>query len=227
MRGNRNDRGGAGPIDDVIRVIVADDHAPTRMGVREILEEDGFQIVAEASTAQGAVAAALEHTPDVCLLDLNMPGTGVRAAAEISKALPDAAIVILTVSRSDDDLFDALTAGAMGYLLKDTDPDHLPAALRTVLAGEAALPPALAARLVKEFRSRAKRRTLPQVGGRDVVLTQKEWQVLDGMRDGLSTREIADKMFVGPATVRSHVSAILKKLAVPDRESALRLLDDV
>lgn len=210
----------------MIRVVVADDHTPTRSGVREVLEEDGFQIVAEASTAQGAVAAAVEHKPEVCLLDLNMPGGGIRAAAEISKAVPSAAIVILTVSRSDDDLFEALTAGAMGYLLKDTDPDHLPVALRSVLAGEAALPPTLAARLVKEFRSRAKRRVLPQVRGRDVELTQKEWQVLDGMREGLSTREIADQMFVGPATVRSHVSGILKKLAVPDREAALRLLED-
>ena len=214
-------------MDDVIRVVVADDHAPTRMGVREVLEEGGFRVVAEASTAQAAVAATLEHEPDVCLLDLNMPGSGIRAASEINRAAPDTAIVVLTVSRSDDDLFEALTAGAMGYLLKDTDPDHLPVALRSVLAGEAALPPALAARLVKEFRTRAKRRTLPQVAGRDVELTQKEWQVLDGMRDGMSTREIADTMHVGTATVRSHVSAILKKLAVPDREAALRLLDDL
>ena len=197
------------------------------MGVREVLEDDNFIVVAEASTAAAAVEAALAHEPDLCLLDLHMPGSGIKAAADIHRALPDTAIVILTVSRSDDDLFEALTAGAMGYLLKDTDPDHLPHALRSVLAGDAVLPPALAARLVGEFRSRAKRRRLPQVAGKDVELTQKEWQVLDGMRDGLSTKEIADQMFVGTATVRSHVSAILKKLAVPDRESALRLLDDV
>lgn len=211
----------------MIRVLIADDHAPTRMGVREVLEEDGFEVIAEASTARAAVEAAVEHAPDVCLLDLNMPGGGIAAAAEITRSVPDAAIVILTVSRSDEDLFEALTAGAMGYLLKDIDPDYLPQALRSVLAGEAALPPALAARLVKEFRTRAKRRVLPQVGGRDVELTQKEWQVLDGMREGLSTKEIAEQMFVGPATVRSHVSAILRKLAVPDRESALRLLEDL
>lgn len=211
----------------MIRVLIADDHAPTRAGVREVLEEGGFHVVAEAPTAPAAVAAAVEHAPDVCLLDLNMPGGGIRAASQISKALPDASILILTVSRSDDDLFEALTAGAMGYLLKDTDPDHLPDALRKVLAGEAALPPALAARLVTEFRSRAKRRVLPQVRGRDVELTQKEWQVLDGMRDGLSTKEIADQLFVAPATVRSHVSAILKKLAVQDREAALRLLEEM
>lgn len=211
----------------MIRVLIADDHAPTRLGVREVLEENGFEVVAEAATAQAAVAAATDAAPDVCLLDLNMPGRGANAAAEISKALPDTAIVILTVSRSDDDLFEALTAGAMGYLLKDTDPDYLPDALRSVLAGEAALPPALAARLVQEFRTRAKSRRLPEVGGKSVELTQKEWEVLDGMRQGLSTREIADQMFVGPPTVRSHVSAILKKLAVPSREAALRLLDEM
>ncbi len=206
---------------------MADDHAPTRIGVREVLEENGFAVVAEASTGPAAVEAAIQHEPDVCLLDLHMPGGGVNAAAQISKALPSASIVILTVSRSDDDLFEALTAGAMGYLLKDTDPDHLPHALRGVLPGDAALPPALAARLVTEFRTRAKKRLLPQVGGRDVELTQKEWQVLDGMRAGLSTQEIAEEMFVGPATVRSHVSAILKKLAVPDREAAVKLLEDL
>ena len=211
----------------MIRVLIADDHAPTRLGVREVLEESGFEVVAEAATAQAAVAAASEKAPDVCLLDLNMPGRGVNAAADISKLLPNTAIVILTVSRSDDDLFEALTAGAMGYLLKDTDPDYLPQALRSVLAGEAALPPALAARLVQEFRTRAKSRRLPLVAGKSVELTQKEWEVLDGMREGLSTREIADQMFVGPPTVRSHVSAILKKLAVPSREAALRLLDDL
>lgn len=211
----------------MIRVLIADDHTPTRAGVREVLEEGGFDVVAEASTAPAAVEGALEHRPDVCLLDLNMPGGGATAAAQITKALPETAIVILTVSRSDEDLFEALTAGAMGYLLKDTDPDHLPVALRSVLAGDAALPPALAARLVREFRSRAKSRLLPLVEGREVELTQKEWQVLDGMREGLSTREIADRMFVGPPTVRSHVSAILKKLAVRDRASALRLLEDL
>lgn len=198
------------------------------MGVREVLEENGFVVVAEASNAVAAVEAAVAEQPDVCLLDLNMPGGGgISAASRITRELPDAAVVILTVSRSDEDLFEALTAGAKGYLLKDTDPDELPEALRRVLAGEAALPPSLAARLIAEFRDRARRRRLPVVKGREVELTQKEWQVLDGMRDGLSTKEIAEKMFVSTPTVRSHVSAILRKLAVPDRESAVRLLEDM
>ena len=192
-----------------------------------MLEDNGFAVVAEAATGQQAVEGALVHRPDVCLLDLNMPGGGINAAAQITKSLPEVAIVMLTVSRADEDLFEALIAGAMGYVLKDTDPDVLPSALRGVLAGDAVLPPALAARVVKEFRSRAKSRRLPQVDGREVELTQKEWQVLDGMRDGRSTQEIADHMFVGTPTVRSHVSAILKKLAVPSREAALQLLSDL
>ena len=196
--------------------------------MREVLEENGFSVVAEAATAHAAVEAAVAEQPEVCLLDLNMPGGGgIAAAAQITKQLPEAAVVILTVSRSDEDLFEALTAGAKGYLLKDTDPDELPHALRRVLAGEAALPPSLAARLIAEFRDRARRRRLPTVKGREVELTQKEWQVLDGMRDGLSTKEIADQMFVSTATVRSHVSAILRKLAVPDREAAIRLIEEM
>ena len=184
--------------------------------------------MAEASNAAAAIEAAAAERPEVCLLDLNMPGGGgIAAAAQITKELPDAAIVILTVSRSDEDLFEALTAGAKGYLLKDTDPDELPKALRRVLAGEAVLPPSLAARLIAEFRDRARRRRLPTVKGREVELTQKEWEVLDGMRDGLSTKEIAEKMFVSTPTVRSHVSAILRKLAVPDREAAVRLVEDM
>jgi DNA-binding NarL/FixJ family response regulator len=208
-------------------VLIADDHAPTRIGVREVLEEGGFTVVAEAATGPAAFEQAAVLRPDVCLLDLNMPGGGIAATTSILRAVPETSVVIFTVSRLDEDLFAALTAGAVGYLLKDTDPDELPRALRGVLAGEAAIPPALAARLVGEFRRRAKRRLLPKVGGRDIELTQKEWQVLDGMRDGLSTKEIAQQMFVGPATVRTHVSAILRKLAVPDREAALRLLDEM
>lgn len=178
--------------------------------------------------AIAAVDAAVAERPEVCLLDMNMPGGGgVRAATDITRALPHAAIVMLTVSSSDEDLFAALTAGAKGYLLKDLDLDELPDELRRVMAGEAVLPPGLAARLISEFRDRARRRRLPQVKGRDVELTQKEWDVLDGMREGRSTREIAERMYVSPVTVRSHVSSILKKLAVKDRESALRLLEEM
>ncbi len=209
------------PSGAVLRVVVADDHAPTRLGVRLTLEEAGMQVCAEAATASDAVEASLRERPDVALLDVHMPGNGLTAASRIAAALPDTAVVMLTVSRDDNDLFEALRAGARGYLLKDLDPARLPLALQGVLDGEAALPRALVARLIEEFRER------DQVGARPhgplATLTNREWEVLDLMRHGLSTGEIAERLFVTPVTVRTHVSAILRKLHVADREAAIRL----
>lgn len=209
----------------MLKVLIADDHPPTRAGVRLSLEEGGFSVCAEVATAPAAVDAARRERPDVALLDVHMPGSGIAAAREISSSLPDTAVVMLTVSRDDTDLFDALRAGASGYLLKDTDPERLPFALKGVLEGEAALPRGLVARLIDEFRDRdvpAPRRAGPELAR----LTTREWSVLDMMREGLSTAEMAERMFVAPVTVRTHVSAILKKLRVPDREAAVRLLEE-
>jgi two-component system nitrate/nitrite response regulator NarL len=209
-----------------VRVLIADDHPPTRAGVRSILESASFEIVAEASDAASAVAAARREQPDVCLLDIHMPGNGISAASDIALAAPNAAVVMLTVSRNDEDLFDALRAGAVGYLLKDTDPERLGPALNGVLAGEAALPRTLVSRLISEFQDRSHRRVpllKKQTGSR---LTSREWQVLELMREGLSTSEMAERMFVSAVTVRTHVSGILKKLQVPDRDAAVRLFQD-
>jgi DNA-binding NarL/FixJ family response regulator len=211
-------------VSEPIAVLIADDHAPTRADVRGILAEDGrFAVRAEAADAAGAVAAALEARPDVCLLDVRMPGGGVGAAWEISARLPDTKIVMLTVSRDDADLFAALRAGASGYLLKDIDPDRLPDALASVVAGEGALPGSLVARLVNEFRDRGPRRRAVLSPSPGEPLTSREWQVLELMRDGLTTAQIADRLVISRATVRSHVAGILRKLRVPDREAALKL----
>ena len=118
-----------------------------------------------------------------------------------------------------------LQAGAAGYLLKDMDPDRVPNALEGVLAGEAALPRTLLLRVMDEFRDRG-RRKLRLPGRKDADLTDREWEVLNGLRDGLSTQEIATKLFVSAATVRSHVASVLKKLRVPDRDAAVKLLRD-
>ncbi len=206
-----------------LRVLVADDHPMTRVGVRLALERGGFEICAEADDAPGAVEAAERERPNVCVLDIQMPGSGICAAEEISKRVPEAAIVMLTVSRSDTDLFDALRAGASGYLLKDTDPERLPLALRGVLEGEAALPRHLVALVIEEFRERGRRR--PLLKRRGVVLTDREWEVLELMSHGLTTFEIADRLFIEPVTVRTHVSAILKKLQVSSRKAALELIE--
>lgn len=207
------------------RVLLADDHPPTRAGVRYTLEAAGMVVCAEAADADGAVDAALRERPDVCLLDIHMPGSGINAARAITRELPDTRVVMLTVSRDDEDLFEALRAGASGYLLKDMDPDRVPNALEGVLAGEAALPRTLLLRVMDEFRGRGKRK-LRLPGRRDADLTDREWEVLHLLRDGLSTQDIAARLYVSAATVRSHVASILKKLRVSDRQSAIRLLDE-
>lgn len=208
-----------------MRVVIADDHPPTRAGVRESLEANrDFEVVAEVASAGAAVEAARRERPEVCLLDIHMPGNGIRAAHEITGDLPETAVVMLTVSRNDADLFEALRAGAAGYLLKDTDPVRLPHALRGVLAGEAALPRALAARVMDEFRSQGRRR-VRLAGRRGAELTSREWEVLDLMRRGLSTAEMAKRLFVSPVTIRRHVSHILRKLRVVSREEAVALLE--
>lgn len=203
--------------------MLADDHAATRLGVRLALEEAGFQVVAEAADAQGAVEAALEHRPDLCLIDVYMPGHGVAAAAELTEVLPDTPVVMLSVSDSDEDLFEALRAGACGYLLKDTDPKRLPFALAAVLNGEAPLPRVLTARLITEFRRRGKERRIPDADGDLITLSERESEVLELLRTELTTKQVAHRLGISPITVRRHVSDILKKLRVPDRGSALRL----
>jgi len=208
------------------RVLLADDHAPTRAHLRELLDaEPDFEVCAEAADAAGAVSAAVNEVPDLCILDIRMPGSGIAAAWEITARLPQTRVVMLTVSRDDGDLFAALRAGASGYLLKDVDPGRLADELRTVMSGDAALPVGLVTRLVAAFRDRSPRRRQIVPGPDLPPLTSREWEVLELLRRGSTTAQMARELTVSPATVRSHVAAILHKLRVPDRESAIRLLD--
>ena len=203
---------------------MADDHPPLRASVRRALEEHGFEVCAEVANAADSVAAAERERPDLCLLDVHMPGNGIAAAARIAARIPETAIVMLTVSDCDDDLFAALRAGVQGYLLKDMDPARLAFALEDVLAGEAALPRALVARVLDEFRARRRRRRLLLPGGRGSTLTDREWETLELLAEGLSTAEAAERLLVAPVTVRRHAASIVKKLNVPDRRSLLQLL---
>ncbi|MFC0678394.1 response regulator [Lysobacter korlensis] len=209
--------------DDRIRVVLADDHTPIRERVRSALEAGGCDVCGEGASAEEAVRLAIAHRPDVALLDIHMPGSGISAAQRISRELPSTAIVMLTQSRDDDDLFDSLRAGASGYLLKDTDPDTLPSALRAVLAGEAAMPASLMMRVLDEFRGPGRRRFTRKSSAAS-KLSSREWEVMEMLSSGRSTEEVASRLFVSSTTVRVHVSAVLRKLQVKDRESAFRLL---
>jgi DNA-binding NarL/FixJ family response regulator len=205
------------------RVVLADDHAHMRARVREALEAGGFVVCAEAPGAPQAIELALEHRPDVVLLDIHMPGNGIRAAKEISEQLPEAAVVMLTQSRDDADLFDALRAGASGYLLKDMDTARLPDALRGVLAGEAAIPRTLVAQILDTFRT-PKVRRFGRKNKAAQLLTSREWEVMELLSEGLSTEDVAGRMFISPTTVRVHLSSVLRKLRVKDRNTALEML---
>ena len=205
-----------------IRVVIADDHAPTRGVVRAALESGGCEVCAEGATAYDAVQLALEHEPDVVLLDIHMPGNGIQAARKICEQLPQTAIVMLTASKEDEDLFEALRAGASGYLVKGTDPAELPTILKGVLAGEAAMPPALVSRILEEFRS--PKRLRPKKGGASDKLSNREREIIELLAGGLSTDEVAQKLFLSATTVRVHVSSVLRKLQVKDRESAFKVM---
>jgi DNA-binding NarL/FixJ family response regulator len=171
------------------------------------------------------VEAALAHRPDAVLMDIHMPGSGIAATEKITSRLPETAVIMLTVSRNDVDLFDALRAGARGYLLKDINPDRLPAAILGVLAGEAAMPRTLVAHLIEEFRERGRRKRLFLSRRKPIDLTSREWEVLELMRQGLTTATIAARLFITEATVRTHVASILRKLEATNRKDALSLLD--
>jgi DNA-binding NarL/FixJ family response regulator len=204
------------------RVLIADDHPPTRAGVRMALERDGIEVCAEAANASDAVEAALRERPDLCLMDVRMPGGGTSATSMITSRLPGVMVLMLTVSRDDEDLLESLRRGAVGYLLKDMDPSALPRAIRAVLAGEAALPRGLAGRLIQEFRRDPgpRRRPINRSGGAE--LSRREWEVLDLLCDGADTAEIAKRLFLSPVTVRRHVSTIVEKLGVSNREEAVQ-----
>ncbi|WP_344376813.1 response regulator transcription factor [Agromyces tropicus] len=212
-------------VAEEISVVLADDHAAMRSVVRRGLESGGCRVVGEGATADEALELVTEHRPDVALLDIHMPGNGIRAAEAISRAVPTTAIVMLTQSRDDDDLFDSLRAGAAGYLLKDAAPPSLADTLRGVLAGEAAMPPALVARILDEFRGPARRR-FGRGSAAASKLSTREWEVMDLLRRGGSTDDVAARLYLSPTTVRVHVSSVLRKLSVTDRASAFRLLEE-
>ena len=204
-----------------LRVLLADDHTPTLDELRGVLHADPrFDVVAAVRHAASAIAEGMRTRPDLCVLDITMPGNGIAACWEITARLPQAIVVMFTVSAAEADLFAALRAGATGYLLKDTHPERIPDLLAGAAAGHAAIPPSLVARMVRHFRDRDPRHR--QSAG-FAPLTSREWEVLELMSRTLTNAQIARELSISPVTVRTHVSAILRKLRVPDRDGAVRL----
>jgi DNA-binding NarL/FixJ family response regulator len=198
-----------------LTVVLADDHIPTRAGIERALAPHGIRVVAAVSDAAGALSAALEHRPDICVLAIRMPGNGIEAARMINEALPETKIVMLTVSERDDE-----------YLLMSTSAVRLPHAIRGVMSGEAALPREMTARLIREFRERPGRNRLPvSIAAQGIELTPREFEVLEWLRKSETTANIAAQLGISEITVRRHISAILHKLGAPNRRGAVELLE--
>lgn len=199
-----------------IRVLIADDHAIVRKGIRSLLlTEPSIEVVAEARDGQEAVTQAQRVKPDVILMDLVMPGMdGVEAIRGITSSLPEARVLVLTSFAGDDKVFAALRAGALGYLLKDSGPEELVAAIQQVYCGRSFLHPAIARKLVRELAHTQDRGCCPE------ALTEREVEVLRLVAQGQSNRKISDELAISEATVRTHVSNILAKLHLESRTQA-------
>ncbi len=199
-----------------IRVLLADDQTIVRAGFRALLElTDDLVVVAEAADGEAAVAAARRAQPDVVLMDIRMPGLdGLRATERITAQLPTVRVLVLTTFAADEYVFEALRAGASGFLLKDVDPDELYAAIRTVADGGALLAPAVTRAVIEEVTRLRGRRVAPE---RLEALTEREREVVGLVAAGLSNEEIGRRLYVSPLTAKTHVSRAMTKLGLRDR----------
>ena len=199
-----------------IRIVIADDHDLVRQGIRGFLETHAdLSIVGEAGDAASAVALCAEHTPDVALVDLVMPGGGIEATRAIRAASPKTEVILLTSFEDVQQIVAAVQAGALSCLLKDVDADALADALRKAAQGEAVLHPRIAARLMD-----AMRRGIEPGSGALESLSQRERETLALVAEGLSNQLIAERLGIGEKTVKTHVSNVLGKLNVSDRTQA-------
>ena len=206
-------------------IVLAEDEPVTRTALRRLLEGAGFEVTAEAGDADSAIESSLRERPQICLVDLFMPGGGIRVVREVSRRLPEASVVVLTASEDRDHMVDAIRAGASGYLVKSMDPNRIAHALRGVLAGEAAIPRFLMAALVRDLQTQGRKRLIAGRHGR-ADLTGREWEILGLMCDGLSGPSIAERLYISPVTVRRHSAEVVRKLGVRDRGEAVALVQE-
>jgi DNA-binding NarL/FixJ family response regulator len=201
-----------------LRIIIVDDHEVVRLGLRALIERHQcFKVVDEAATAREAVQKTLQHMPDIVVMDIRLPGgSGILACREIVSQAPNVKVIMLTSFAEDDMLFDALAAGASGYVLKQIGGDDLIRAIETVGRGEALLDPALTQRVFMRVREAARK----DEAAAFAELTDQELRVLSQVAEGKTNRDIARVLFLGEGTVRNYVSSILSKLHVNNRVEA-------
>ncbi|MBV9613885.1 MAG: response regulator transcription factor [Ktedonobacteraceae bacterium] len=204
---------------DAIRLLIADDHAFYREGVRTmLLELPGMEVIGEAANGDETIAQADSLSPDVILMDIKMPGmNGIEATRRILQVSPHVKVLVVTMFEDDDSVFSAMRAGARGYLLKDADQDELMRAVRAVYKGEAIFSPAIARRMIHYFSA------LPQTASAIAFpeLTEREREILQLIAHGESNATIAKHLTLSLKTVQNHVSNIFSKLQVADRSQAI------
>jgi DNA-binding NarL/FixJ family response regulator len=202
----------------MIKVMIADDHKMFRQGLRMLFEmEPDIKIVGEARDGIEAEQLAESLRPDVILMDINMPGLdGMAATRRILKTRPDAAIIILTMFREDEHVFQAIRAGAHGYVLKDADSNEVMKAVRAVAAGESVLDTAMTAKVFNQFKVMSELTEKTNAEG----LTERELEILSLIAQGSSNREIGDRLFLSEKTIKNYITSIFQKLQTNDRTQA-------
>jgi DNA-binding NarL/FixJ family response regulator len=206
-----------------IKLMIADDHKLFREGLKALFAvTDDIEIVAEAEDGDSALKKCTELQPDVILMDINMPGlNGIHATQQIVEMFPQIGIIMLTMLEDDASVFNAMRAGARGYLLKGADPQEVLSVIRAVAEGQALFGPAIAMRLMNYFRELSLRPSSPQLHTPFPELTERELEVLRLISQGLNNQEIAQKLVLSPKTVRNHITNIFSKLQVADRAQAI------
>jgi DNA-binding NarL/FixJ family response regulator len=207
---------------DPIRVLIVDDHALFRRGLEMVLEQEpDIDVVGEASDGAEALTKAVDATPDIVLLDVRMPKRGgIDACTAIKDAVPSTKIIMLTISDEEADLYDAIKAGAMGYLLKEISIEEVASAIRAVHGGQSLISPSMASKLLNEFASMIKRGDERQQVPAP-RLTDREMEVLRLVAKGMNNRDIAKELFISENTVKNHIRNILEKLQLHSRMEAV------